>query len=53
MKVTKRFIARRSQTLYELTDKGRKAYVGYVSTLLKILRADRKPYEWHIFNNGP
>lgn len=37
IKVEKRFVGRKPQTLYQLTDKGRKAYRNYLDDLAKIL----------------
>ena len=41
LKVEKRFVGRKPQTLYELTDKGKKAYRKYLGNLAKILRAGK------------
>ena len=41
LKVEKRFVGRKPQTLYELTDKGKKAYREYLGNLAKILHAGK------------
>ncbi len=41
VKVEKKFIERKPQTTYELTDKGIKAYREYLKTLAKILQFEK------------
>ena len=41
VKVEKKFIERKPQTTYELTDKGIKAYREYLKTLTKILQFEK------------
>ena len=38
IKVEKRFVGRKPQTLYQLTEKGKKAYRNYLDNLTKILK---------------
>ena len=38
VRVEKRFVGRRPQTLYELTEKGKRAYREYVKNLAKLAR---------------
>ena len=41
LKVEKKFVGRRPQTLYKLTSKGRKAYQEYLLKLAEILQAGK------------